>query len=184
MSFNFPIIRRLVVFFAFLIFQVHSNGAFAKTNTIDKNTKIYDSKGLELSNRQYDCQICFTFQIDSKISRQDVYIRFALIAKHVEYIDVNGNMLAGIKGDPRVEVEPCKFKKAQINNYHSMKVWYPIEDPDEFFECTKIRLQTKTGNLDIELSHSQMKELRAYYEKASETVTSIFKTKTDITYGF
>lgn len=184
MSFKFPSIRRLVAFFALLIFQVHSNGAFAKTNTIDKNTKIYDSKGLELSNRQYDCQICFTFQIDSKISRQDVYIRFTLIAKHVEYIDVNGNMLAGIKGDPKFEVEPYKLQKKQINNYYTMTIWYPVEDPEELFECTKIRLQTKTGNLDMELSHSQVKELRAYYGKASETVTSIFKTKTDITYGF
>lgn len=184
MSFNSPIAWRLVILLSILFFMATSNGVYAKTNTIDKNTKVYDSKGLELSNRQYDCQICFTFQIDSKISRQDVYIRFALIAKHVEYIDVNGNMLAGIKGNPKFEVEPCKLKKTQINNYYTMTIWYPVEDPEELFECTKIRLQTKTGNLDMELSHSQLKELRAYYEKASETVTSIFKTKTDITYGF
>lgn len=71
----------------------------ARTKDFDKNTKIVDSKDIEITARQFDCQIAFTILIDSETSRQDVSLKFVFFAKKTSAIDVNGNLLLGCKGE-------------------------------------------------------------------------------------
>lgn len=156
----------------------------AREKGFDKNAKTAESKALELSFRQYDCNVSFTILIDSETSRQDVYLKFSLFSKNAGIIDVNGNLLAGCKGDPKYEWENHHIQKSRTDNYYNLRVWYPVEDTEGLFECNKLRLQTVTGNIDIELSRSEVKELQRNYEKAVAEATVIYKTNTDITFGF
>lgn len=158
--------------------------ADARPKDFDKNAKTVDSKEIEITTRQFDCQVSFTILIDSETSRQDVYLKFVFFAKKTSAIDVNGNLLLGCKGEPKFEYEPHHFNKGRSDNYSCLKVWYPLEDIDEFFDCNKARLQTVTGNIDLEFSRSQVKELQRNYEKAVKEATTIYKTNTDITFGF
>ena len=176
--------RRLRAMFVILVCLTAALPGYARPKDFDKNAKTVDSKEIEITARQFDCQIAFTILIDSETSRQDVYLKFVFFAKKASSIDVNGNLLLGCKGEPRFEYEPHHFKKGRSDNYSCLKVWYPLEDIDEFFDCNKARLQTVTGNIDLELSRSQVKELQRNYEKAVKEATTIYKTNTDITYGF
>ena len=176
--------RSIKAFMVILVCFTTVMTGYARPKDFDKNAKIVDSKEIELTTRQYDCQVSFTILIDSETSRQDVYLKFVFYAKKSSVIDVNGNLLLGCKGEPKFEYEPHHFNKGRSDNYSCLKVWYPLEDIEEFFDCNKARLQTVTGNIDIEFSRSQVKDLQRNYEKAVKEATTIYKTNTDITFGF
>lgn len=179
-----PFTRRFKILSVILLGIFSATTCIARQKEFDKNTKAIDSKEIEISTRQYDCQVSFTILIDSETSRQDVYLQFVFFAKKASVIDVNGNLLLGCKGEPRYEYEPHHFRRGRTDNYICLKVWYPLEDIEGFFDCNKARLQTVTGNIDLEFSRSQVKELQRYYDKAVSEATTIYKTNTDITYGF
>lgn len=178
------VIRKFKILSAILLCLFSAAICNARQKEFDKNTKAIDSKEIEISTRQYDCQVSFTILIDRETSRQDIYLQFVFFAKKASVIDVNGNLLLGCKGDPRYEYEPHHFRRGRTENYICLKVWYPLEDINGFFDCNKARLQTVTGNIDLEFSRSQVKELQRYYDKAVSEATTIYKTNTDITYGF
>lgn len=156
----------------------------AKDKDFNKNDKMVESKYIEQSMRNYDCQTGFVILIDNETSRQDVYLKFVFYSKKNEDINVNGNILIGCKGEPRFEYEPHHIKKGRSDNYYCVKAYYPIDDIEEFFDCNKVRLQTANSNIDIDYSRSNMKDLEKYYRKAVEEASHIYKTNTDITYGF
>lgn len=174
---------QLLIFFLLAFFATTGQG-LARTKEFDKTIKEVESKYVEITSRQFDCQISFSILIDNETSRKDVYMRFAFYAKKPSFININGNLLLGCKGDPRYEYELYRQKRGRTDNYYSMVVWYPLEDLEGIFDCNKARLQTVTGNIDIELTRSQMKDLRRFYENAVESATHIYRTNTDITYMF
>lgn len=167
-----------------LFISLSAGNAQAKDKDFNKNDKMVESKYVEISTRDYDCQTGFVILIDNETSRQDVYLKFVFYSKKTDAIDVNGNILIGCSGDPRFEYEPHHVKKGRSENYNCVKAFYPLEDIDDFFDCNKIRLQTTNGNIDLVYSRSQMKDLEKYYAKAVNDAHKIYKTNTDITFGF
>lgn len=181
---NFTFTRAFRLIIAVLFTTMSVINAQAKDKDFNKNDKKVESKNVEISARNYDCQTSFVILIDNETSRQDVYLKFVLFSKKADAIDVNGNILIGSNGNPRFEYEPHHINKGHSENYHCVKAFYPLEDIEEFFDCNKIRLQTVNGNIDLQFTRSQMKELERFYTKAVDEAMKIYKTNTDITFGF
>lgn len=184
--------KKIFTILAAIIVAASTTNVFGLSRkTVNKNDTSVETEAVELNAKENAAaNISFVIWIDEEISVKCVDLRVVLFAKERETIDVNGALLVGRKGDNPDNIliyDTPTFNnrgKTRNGNLYTCSVDYCDIDTDAFFRSNKIRVQTCNGNVDIEISGNNMRDLQKKYEKALKKADEIYKVKTDATYGF